>query len=107
MKNLTAVAFAPRGFRWRKGDADYNFVRAIVDSKRRQFSYELMANDDVMKVAAGGNFLFGLAVGDKFLIEGTKRDLIELNRKIKSHKSHLYLTVETKVVNCTLYGECY
>lgn len=106
MIDLTDVATAHRGKIWKKGDANYNFVRSIARSKIRQFSFEEMANGDIVKTSNGGNFLFGLIAGDEFRIVGTKEDLTIINRSIKNAKRYLFFSVKTKIVNEVLYGVC-
>lgn len=106
MNNLTTIVTAPRGFRFTPSHIDYAFVKRIVLGNPRQLSYELMANGDVMKNTESGNFLFGLKAGDSFVIDGTKRDLVEINKRIKNHKRYVYFDVITKIIGEQLVGKC-
>lgn len=107
MNNLTTIVTAPRGFRFTPAHIDHAFVKRIVLSNPRQLSYELMANGDVVKNTESGNFLFGLKAGDTFVVDGTKRDLVAINKRIKNHKRYVYFQVETKIIGEQLVGKCY
>ena len=108
MKNLTEVVRASRGFRWTPSHIDYAFVKSIATSKIRQFSFELMANGDVIKLASGsGNVLFGLSAGDTFVINGTYGDLVKVAKVMRNHARYVYFKVEMKIEGETLFGKCY
>lgn len=105
--DLTTVALSPRGTRFTRVHPDYNFVKSIIDKKVRQFSFELMANGDVMKLTASGNFLLGLKRGDEFVINATHRDLSQIAKQIVGHKRYVFFAVETEIVGEQLFGKCY